>query len=466
MTAAAGSRRLFGTDGVRETANAVLTPELALDLGRAGAFVLAGGAVERALPVVLGRDTRVSGQMLAAALAAGVMSAGVGVVDLGVFPTPGVAYITRELPAAAGAVISASHNPFEDNGVKYFGGDGAKLSEQLEDEIASYATARRGSLPRPRGAGVGRLGAMPEARELYLRHVLQTVSLRLDGLRVVVDCANGSMTGFAQEALERLGARVREIAASPDGVNINAGCGSTHPELAAGEVVTGGHDLGFAFDGDGDRVIAVDGRGRILDGDDVLAIISYDLLERRVLPGGGVAATVMSNMGLDALLAAMGGRVVRTPVGDRQVYLAMRREGLSLGGEQSGHIIFLDHHTTGDGLITAVQLLEVLARRGETLAEAARRLERFPQAQRNVHMGSRAALAVLAAEMAGQGRVAEALRHAERVLGTLGGRVVLRPSGTEPVMRVMVEARDAEVAARLADELAAVIEQHGAVIKC
>jgi phosphoglucosamine mutase len=447
-----GVPRLFGTDGVREVANTALTPELALDLGRAGAFVLTDGA---AVPrVAVGRDTRISGQLLSSAVAAGIMSVGVDVIDLGVFPTPGIAYLARALPAAAGVAISASHNPFEDNGIKFFGADGAKLSDGCEDEIAAYTTVHRDSLPRPRGAGVGRILPSPEARELYVRHVAGTAALRLDGVRVVIDCANGATTGFARELLERLGARVREVAASPDGCNINDGCGSNNPGLVAGEVVASGYDLGLAFDGDGDRMVAVDGQGRVLDGDDVLAIVALDLIEKGALPGRAIAATVMSNMGLDLLLASAGGRVVRTAVGDRYVYEAMRREGLSLGGEQSGHVIFLDHHTTGDGLITAVQLLEVLVRRGQSLGDAACRFERLPQVQRNVHMGSRAALAALA----GQARVAEALRRAERSLGA-AGRVVLRPSGTEPVMRVMVEAREQAMASRLADELVEVIKQ-------
>jgi phosphoglucosamine mutase len=395
--------------------------------------------------------------MLSAALAAGAMSVGVDVVDLGVFPTPGVAYLTRVLPAAAGAVVSASHNPFSDNGIKYFGRDGTKLTDEQEDEIAAYATACREALPRPSGGGVGSLSGAPEARELYLRHILGTVALRLDGLRVVVDAANGSMSGFAAEALQRLGAKVLEVAAQPDGRNINDGCGSTHPEGMAAEVVRAGFDMGLAFDGDGDRMVAVDGDGRVLDGDDVLAIVGYDLLRRGALPGGAIAATVMSNMGLDALMASAGGRVVRTLVGDRYVYLAMRKEGLSLGGEQSGHIIFLDHHTTGDGLITAVQLLEVLARRGESLAEAAGRLVRFPQVQRNVRVGSRTALAAV---VRSEG-VEVALRRAERALGSQG-RVVLRPSGTEPVMRVMVESKDESMATRLVSDLAEAIERESA----
>ncbi|MDP2871866.1 MAG: phosphoglucosamine mutase [Bacillota bacterium] len=450
--------RPFGTDGVRETANTVLTAELALALGRAGAHVLGGRAAGAANEpawgaqgrprVVLGRDTRVSGPLLGAAVAAGAMSAGVDVIDLGVFPTAGVACLTRSLAAAGGVVISASHNPYEDNGIKFFGADGTKLSDEVEDEIAAHATTRQDRVPRPGGCAVGRALAQPDGRELYLRHVVGTVAVRLDGLRVVVDCANGATTGFAREALERLGAQVREVAASPDGCNINADCGSTHPASVAAAVVDCGYDLGLAFDGDGDRVVAVDGGGRVLDGDDLLAIVACDMLERDALPGRGIVATVMSNMGLDLLLASAGGRVVRTPVGDRQVYLAMRREGLAVGGEQSGHIIFLEHHTTGDGLITAVQLLQVLARRGQTLGEAAGKFERFPQAQRSVRVESRAALAAVA----GQPRVAEAVREAERSLGSMG-RVVLRPSGTEPVMRVMVEARQAEVAERLADEL-------------
>lgn len=439
--------RLFGTDGVRGPANTVLTPELALSLGRAGAFVLSEGAPVSRL--VIGRDTRASGPMLSWAAGAGVLSAGLDLVNAGVFPTPGVAFLARALPAAAGLVISASHNPFADNGVKFFSAHGVKLSEELEEEIERYATKTPELLPRPGGRGIGRLLPAGDAREQYLRYVVGTATRRLDGVKVLVDCANGATSGFAREVLERLGAGVTELNAEPDGLNINRDCGSTSPETLAAATAGGGHDVGLAFDGDGDRLIAADRRGKIADGDEILAICALDLLGREMLPGRAVAATVMSNLALDAALAAAGGRVLRTAVGDRQVYAAMRREGLSLGGEQSGHLIFLDHHTTGDGLITALQLLDVLVRRGVGLEEVPGRLERFPQVHRSVHIADRGLLA----QIVGDPGVGRAVERAERSLGE-HGRVVLRPSGTEPVIRIMVEARCRSDAERLVGELA------------
>jgi phosphoglucosamine mutase len=450
VSAAAEGIRLFGTDGVRGPANTVLTPEMVLSLARAGAFVLTGGAPAQQL--VMGRDTRVSGQMLAAAAGAGVMSAGVDLVDLGVFPTAGVAFLTRVLPAAAGLVISASHNPFDDNGIKFFARDGSKLDEESEDEIERYHLAAPQRVPRPEGRGVGRLLPAGEARDAYVRHIVATATTRFDGLRVLVDSANGATAGFAREVLERLGASVTEMSATPDGFNINAGCGSTHPERAAAATAAGLFDAGLALDGDGDRLIAVDRRGRLVDGDDILAICALDLLARNMLPHGAVAATVMSNLALDAALRSAGGRVVRTGVGDRQVYVAMRNEGLSLGGEQSGHIIFLDHHTTGDGLITAVQLLNVLVRRGRSLDEVPGRLDKYPQINRSVHAPDRSCLGAVAENPA----VAEAVARARDRLGQ-DGRVVLRPSGTEPIIRIMVEAAGRGEAERLASELASVV---------
>jgi len=448
--AGAGRDRLFGTDGVRGPANTVLTPELALSLGRAGAFVLGDGAPVARL--VMGRDTRVSGPLLAWAAGAGVLSAGVDLIDLGVFPTAGIAFLTRALPAAAGLVISASHNPFGDNGIKFFAADGAKLSEEREAEIERYAAVNPELLPHPGGRGVGRLLEAGDAREQYVRHVAGTAVSRLDGMRILVDCANGATSGFAAEVLRRLGARVQERAAEPDGCNINQDSGSTHPGQLSAATASGGYDVGLAFDGDGDRLIAIDRKGEIVDGDDILAICGLDLLSRGMLPGRTVAATVMSNLALDEAMRQAGGRVVRTAVGDRHVYAAMRREGLSLGGEQSGHVIFLDHHTTGDGLITAVQLLDVLARRGVGLDEVPGRLRRFPQVHRSVRVEDRAVLAALPEDP----QVKKAVDEARCFLGD-SGRVVLRPSGTEPVLRIMVETRIQCDAERLAGELAGAV---------
>lgn len=466
--------RLFGTDGVRGLANQALTPELALGLGRAAGHVLvrehapdaaganatpaqSGGLVRPR--VVIGRDPRLSGDLLSAALAAGLMSIGLDVVDLGVFPTPGVAYLTRELSAAAGAVVSASHNPFPDNGIKFFTAAGTKLTEQLEDSIAALVEAgdcAAGSLPRPgrpAGPDVGRLLSEPAAAETYIRHICGTVSSSFAGVDIVLDCANGATSGLAREVFARLGARLTMLACEPDGLNINDGCGSTHPQALQRTVTRLGADLGLAFDGDGDRVVAVDGSGRLVDGDGILALCGLDLLERGQLSGRALVATVLSNLGLDAAFAAAGGRVLRAPVGDRQVYARMVAEGLILGGEQAGHIIFLAHNSTGDGLITAVQVVDTLVRRGQGLAETMDGFTWFPQAQRGVRWSDPG----LAASVMSSAGVEAALRRIEQRLAADGGRVVLRPSGTEPLIRIMVEAACEADAERYASELEEVI---------
>ncbi len=445
------AERMFGTDGVRGIANRALDPMLALRLGRAGGFVLADQAPGPR--VIVGRDTRVSGEMLSAALSSGLMSVGLDVIDAGVFPTPGIAFLTRACACAAGAVVSASHNPFADNGLKFFGPDGAKLTEQLEDEIEAYVRAAEDTLPRPTGRGVGRYVQEPDLASIYVRHVCGTVTGRFDGVRVVLDCANGATAGMAREAFLRLGATVDVIGVAPDGAIIHEGVGSTHPEALAREVQARGVDIGFAFDGDGDRVIAVDGRGGVVDGDGILAICGAELLRRAELPGRTVVATVMSNLGLDAAIGAAGGKVLRTPVGDRNVYLAMREHGLSLGGEQAGHIIFLAHNTTGDGMITAVQLLDTLCSRGVTLSEAGSGLSWYPQEHRTVRFADPTA----PARAVGAEATQQALRRVERRLGGQG-RVVLRPSGTEPLVRIMVEAAGRAVACRLAGELEEVVK--------
>lgn len=446
---------LFGTDGVRGVANQVLTPELALRLGRAAGHLLGSGSAGR--PVVMGRDTRVSGPMLAAALASGLMSVGLEVVDLGVLPTPGIAYLTRCYGAAAGAVISASHNPFADNGIKFFGPDGTKLADEVEAEIAALVQEAgwrdQDRMPRPTGRGVGSYRQEGDAAaSTYLRHVCSTAGRRPDGVRVVLDCAHGATAGLARQVFEQLGATVTVIGAAPDGSNINDGCGSTSPGALQQAVLAQPGDIGFAFDGDGDRVVAVDGLGRIVDGDGILAVVGLDLLERGQLPGRTVVATVMSNLGLDAAFRAAGGQVVRTPVGDRHVAARMRQGGYLLGGEQAGHIIFLAHNPTGDGLITAVQILDTLLRQGRTLAEATAGLRWFPQVQASVRFS----------DPGGPGRAmglpatTEAQRRVQSWLGD-SGRVVVRASGTEPVVRIMAEAPDEALARRAVAELEEVV---------
>ena len=442
--------KLFGTDGVRGLANAELTPELALALGRAAVAVLS--QERHAAPlVVVGRDPRASGVLLESALVAGIMSAGGQALVTGVLPTPAIAYLTRHYGAAAGAMISASHNPMPDNGIKFFGPEGFKLPDALEERIeAALALADQGG-PRPVGPAVGGLRQAGDAAEAYLAHLLDSVSEDFGGLEVVVDCANGAAAEVAPEAYRRAGASVTTIGASPDGHNINDGCGSTHPDHVGEAVVRAGAACGLAHDGDADRLIAVDEHGELIDGDVILAIAALDERERGGLPTGTVVTTVMTNLGFRRAMAEHGIEVVQTAVGDRYVLEAMRTGGHVLGGEQSGHIIFLDRATTGDGVLTALRLLAIMARTGRPLSELATVMRRLPQVLVNVRVAARERL-----------RASEATwRTVGEEEGRLGqrGRVLVRASGTEPLVRVMVEAESVGEARDVARRIAAVIER-------
>jgi phosphoglucosamine mutase len=447
----------FGTDGVRGQAGTDLTPELVLALGRAAARVL---AAEAAAPsFVVGRDTRWSGPMLQAALSAGLAAEGIDVVDLGVLPTPGVAAVAaaRGLPAA---VISASHNPFADNGVKLFAAGGRKLSEADEqrveadlDNLIRAASAVGGeSSGAASGSGIGRLSADPEGRAWYCDRVVGALEGRhLDGVRVVLDCANGAAVATAPDILAATGAHVVEVlAAAPDGRNINAGCGSTDPSALAAAVLAHRADAGLAFDGDADRVIAVDGTGAVVDGDRLLGLFAVDLRRRGRLAKDTVVVTVMTNLGFHLAMAAAGVAVQQTQVGDRHVLEALDEHGWSLGGEQSGHLIFRDLATTGDGVLSGLLLLDLVARMGQPLAElAAGVMDRLPQVLRNLAVPDRDALARAEPVWA-------EVRAVEAELGNRG-RVLLRQSGTEPVVRVMVEAPTEEAANEAADRLVAAL---------
>ncbi len=441
--------RLFGTDGVRGVANSELTPELAYKLGRAGAFVLTRKS--KRPTVLVGRDPRISGDLLESALVAGLCSVGADARCLGVVTTPGVAYLSRITAADAGVMISASHNPVGDNGIKFFDGSGFKLPDATEDEIEALIKQEVDQLPRPTGAGVGRLFRDEAEVERYVDYLVQVGGGEgaLAGVKVAVDCANGAASSIAPLALQRLGARVTAINAQPDGLNINVRCGSTHPEAMARAVREMGVDTGLAYDGDADRVIAADAGGNIVDGDGILALLATDMAARGALPGKAIVATVMSNFGLDHALAHVGAEVHRTRVGDRYVLEALRERGLVLGGEQSGHIIMLEHNTTGDGIITSVELLGVVKRTGRPLADLASAMPRFPQVLVNVRVRDRRIFEK-------SDTVAIAIRQAEAELGH-DGRVVVRPSGTEPLVRVMVEALDEERAHKVAEELSAII---------
>lgn len=439
--------QLFGTDGIRGVANTELTPEFTVGLGRAVIRTLREEGIARPV-VAVGRDPRASGEMLEAALVAGLCSAGGDVLSLGVVPTPGVAYLTGALGAHSGAVISASHNPVGDNGIKFFGADGYKLTDAEEDRIEELL--QLSDEDRPTGANIGRLRDASDAVGGYVDHLVASSRARLDGLRVVVDCANGSASSVAPAVLRALGAEVTAIHAEPDGTNINAGCGSTHPEVVAAATVELGADLGLAHDGDADRLIAVDHTGAIVDGDVILAVLAAHLHEERGL--GTVVTTVMTNLGFKQAMSSLGIQVVETKVGDRYVLEAMRAGGHPIGGEQSGHLIFLDHATTGDGVLSAVQLLGTVASTGKPLRELAGVMRRLPQVLINVRDVDRRALD-------GSQAVWDAVAREEAQLGG-SGRVLVRPSGTEPVVRVMVEADTEARAHEVADRLAKVVAEH------
>lgn len=432
--------RLFGTDGVRGEFGRDLTTDLARDLGRAAVVALARYEHDRPT-FVIGRDTRASGEPLEAALVDGITGAGGDVYLAGVEPTPAIAFLTTALKTGSGIVISASHNPPADNGIKFFGPYGYKLSDEIEDEIE--AEVARGD------GGTGHTGRVLEMRPGvpdYLDHVVGTAQARLDGMRVVVDCANGAASGVAPEALRRLGAEVYPIFAEPDGTNINVGCGALHPEVVAEAVRMAGADAGVAHDGDADRALFADADGNVIDGDQVLVACALAMSEQGALAGDLVVSTVMANLGLRVSMEAAGIRVIQAPVGDRYVLEQMLEHGAVLGGEQSGHVIFRNHATTGDGLITAVRFLSLAALRGVSLAELAGAMRRFPQVLRNVRVARKQALGEAA-------EVWDAVRASEDELdGT--GRVLVRSSGTEPIVRVMVEAETEEVARRHADALA------------
>jgi phosphoglucosamine mutase len=436
--------RLFGTDGVRGVANRDLTPDLALALGRAAGLVLAPGGGR----VVVGRDTRLSGPMLHAALTAGLCSAGAEVLDAGILPTPGVAWLTRSEGAAAGAMISASHNPVPDNGIKFFSAVGTKVSADEEAAIE----ARLADVPDdlPAGEAIGRVAPVAGGAARYVEHLVSSIGGSLEGLRLVLDCAHGAAYAVGPDAFRRAGADVVPLHDSPDGARINVDCGSTSLEALAKAVVAEGASFGLGLDGDADRALAVDETGAVLDGDRIIALAALHLKEKGRLAGGLVVTTVMANLGLRRALEGAGIEVVTVPVGDRFVAEAMTEHGAVLGGEQSGHVIFSEHATTGDGVLTGLKLAEIVAAAGRPLSELAAVFETYPQVLLNVPVADPAALE-------GAEEVWERVRAAEESLGE-SGRVLLRASGTEPLVRVMVEAEDAATADRVARDLAAAVE--------
>jgi phosphoglucosamine mutase len=438
--------RLFGTDGIRGIANVDLKPTLAYALGRATAHRLApdGGAI------VVGQDTRRSGDMFVAAITAGATSLGVDVHVVGVVPTPALAFLARTGPFVAGIMVSASHNPADDNGLKVLDGQGLKLDDAIEAELEQLIW-REGELG---GVGNSRLGRRIEAHDLveaYRAHRSGLAgSIDASGLHVVIDCANGSGSALGPAILADTRATLERIHIEPDGVNINVRSGATDPASLAETVLARGADVGFALDGDADRLIAVDAAGRVVDGDQVLGILAIDRLSRDALPGG-LVVSVLSNGGLQAAVESRGGEVVRTPVGDKYILEGMQLRGAMLGGEKSGHVIVMEHTTSGDGVVTALEVLRVMTGRGAALADLAAEIPMYPQQQRAIHVRHKD-------QWEGDAALGRAIAEAEQRLGP-GGRVLVRPSGTEPVLRVMVEGEDAALVAELADALAALAEE-------
>ncbi|HWO96165.1 MAG TPA: phosphoglucosamine mutase [Bacillus sp. (in: firmicutes)] len=422
--------KYFGTDGVRGVANSELTPELAFKVGRFGGYILTKDA-ERP-KVLIGRDTRISGHMLEGALVAGLLSIGAEVMRLGVISTPGVAYLTKALGAQAGVMISASHNPVQDNGIKFFGPDGFKLSDDQELEIENLLDSEQDMLPRPTGKELGQVNDYFEGGQKYLQYLKQTVDEDFSGIHVALDCAHGATSSLAAHLFADLEADISTMGASPNGLNINDGVGSTHPEALAAFVKEKGADIGLAFDGDGDRLIAIDEKGQIVDGDQIMYICAKYLSGQGQLKHNTIVSTVMSNLGFYKALEAQGINSAQTAVGDRYVVEEMKAKGYNLGGEQSGHIIFLDYNTTGDGMLSAIQLVNIMKATKKSLSELAGEMIKYPQLLINVKVTDKH-------KVTENEKVKAIIEAVEQEMAG-NGRVLVRPSGTEPLVRVMVEA--------------------------
>lgn len=441
--------KYFGTDGVRGVANSELTPELAFKLGRFGGYVLTKD--HNRPKVLIGRDTRISGHMLEGALVAGLLSIGAEVMRLGVISTPGVAYLTKALGAQAGVMISASHNPVADNGIKFFGPDGFKLSDDQELEIEQLMDLESDELPRPVGADLGQVNDYFEGGQKYLQYLKQSVDEEFTGLHIALDCAHGATSSLATHLFADLDADLSTMGASPNGLNINEGVGSTHPEALAAFLKEKGADLGLAFDGDGDRLIAIDEKGNIVDGDQIMYICGKFMKERGQLKQGTVVSTVMSNLGFYKGVEEHGIKSVQTAVGDRYVVEEMKKNGYNLGGEQSGHIIFLDYNTTGDGLLTGLQLANIMKVTGKPLSELAGEMKKYPQVLVNIRVTDKH-------HVTDNQKVKEVIEQVDAEMNG-NGRILVRPSGTEPLVRVMAEAPSAELCEEYVSRIAAVVEE-------
>ena len=444
--------RMFGTDGVRGVANEELTPLLAMQLGQAGAYVLSRENNHKPT-IMVGCDTRLSGDMLANALMAGACSVGANVVYLGILPTPAVAYLTNKYKVDAGVVISASHNPMEFNGIKFFDGSGYKLPDALEDEIEALIKSNMAGVSMPIGTGIGKIKYRTDAREEYINHDIKCVDVDLSGIKMVVDCAEGASSYTAVEAMQQLGATVIPIHNNPDGTNINAGCGSTHMDELRARVMAEKADIGVAFDGDADRFLAVDEKGNKIDGDQIMAIVGKHMKEKGQLKKNTIVATIMSNLGFFKMGEREHIRIDQTKVGDRYVLEHMKEIGANLGGEQSGHVIFLDENTTGDGLLTALHLLQVMVETKKPLLELSQVMTVMPQALENATVPNHKKEAYL-----DYPEIRDAIDQLEKEFAG-NGRVLIRPSGTEPLVRVMIEGSDLEKITKEAKNLAALIQR-------
>lgn len=445
--------KLFGTDGVRGVANKDLTADIAFKLGRAGAYVLTKTKKHEA-KILVGMDTRISGDMLESALIAGICSVGAHAISAGIIPTPAVAYLVRKYNLDAGVVISASHNPVEDNGIKFFNGDGYKLSDDLENEIEYIMENQINTLPSPIGIKIGTKTICEEALDDYIEFVKSTTDVKFDGLKIAVDCANGASYKSSPIALLELGADVKVIHNDPDGTNINDNCGSTHIDSLIKFVKETKADVGFAFDGDADRCLAVDENGNLIDGDQIMAICGLCMKENNKLAKDTIVATIMSNLGFFQMAEKNGINVEKTKVGDRYVIERMLEKGYKLGGEQSGHIIFLDYNTTGDGIITAVQLITVMKKKGKKLSELAKVMQVLPQVLVNAKVDN-SKKNLLETDI----EIQSAIKEIEQKFSK-DGRILIRPSGTEPVIRVMIEGTDKNVMQQEAERLAQLIEKN------
>lgn len=443
--------RLFGTDGVRGIANEELTPLMAMQLGQAGAYVLTKEKAHKPT-IMVGCDTRISGDMLANALMAGACSVGANCVYVGVIPTPAVAYLTQKYKVDAGVVISASHNTVEFNGIKFFDGDGFKLPDALEDEVENLIANGLQGVNFPVGTEVGRIKYRTDAREEYVNHAIQSVNVNLKGLKIVVDCAEGASFYTSVEALKELGGEVVALHNNPDGTNINANCGSTHMEELQARVVFEKANVGLAFDGDADRLLAVDENGRVIDGDQIMAIVGNHMKNKGKLKNNTIVATIMSNLGFFLMAEKEGIQVEQTKVGDRYVLERMKEIGASLGGEQSGHVIFLDENTTGDGLLSALHLLQVMVDTESKLSELSNIMEVLPQALVNAKVANHKKDKYMEFP-----RIADTIEGLEKKFAG-EGRVLIRPSGTEPLVRVMIEGKDKKVIQEEAENLAKLIQ--------